>query len=432
MKDMRVNQLTEILQEPARESVKASAKEDLLLLVHRIPFPPNKGDKIRSYHLLKHLVQKYTVHLATFVDDQNDLQYIDTVKQWCGESYFEQLNPTKAKLGSATALCMNRPLSLDYYRSTAMQAWVDQTIKQKSITKIVVFSSVMAQFVEAKPETRRVVDFVDIDSDKWLQYACKKVWPMSWLYQREGRTLLAYERKIARICDASLFVSQAESDLFKTLAPESADKIGFFNNGVDTDYFSPDITHDNPYSPDDKVIVFTGAMDYWPNIDAVQWFAEEVFPEVRKINPNAQFYIVGTRPSEQVMQLGNLPGIKVTGSVPDVRPYLAHADVAVAPLRIARGIQNKVLEAMAMAKAVVVSPQALEGIDAKNGAELFLAEDSKAYLSILSTLLNTKNVDVGIAARKKVEARYNWDSNLQSVDALLDSLLYNCEKFNKT
>lgn len=410
-----MNQLTETLQKPAIESI----KEDLLLLVHRIPFPPNKGDKIRSYHLLKHLARKYTVHLATFIDDQNDLKYVDTVKQWCGESYFEQLNPRKAKLGSATALFMNRPLSLDYYRSTKMQAWVDRMIKQQSIKKIVVFSSVMAQFVEATQDSRRLVDFVDIDSDKWLQYASKKVWPMNWLYQREGRTLLTYERKIAGICDASLFVSQAESDLFKKLAPESADKINFFNNGVDTDYFSPDISHENPYSTEDKIIVFTGAMDYWPNIDAVQWFAEEVFPEVRKIHSNALFYIVGTRPSEQVVQLGKLPGIKVTGSVPDVRPYLAHANVAVAPLRIARGIQNKVLEAMAMAKTVVVSPQALEGIDAHSGKELILAENATQLVTVLSALLEQKNIGIGVAARKKVLTRYNWESNLKQIDALL-------------
>lgn len=410
---------------PQAENIDAQFKEDLLFLVHRIPFPPNKGDKIRSYHLLKHLAQKYTVHLGTFIDDQNDLQYVETVKQWCGESHFERLNPTRAKLGSVTALLRNRPLSLDYYRSAEMQTWVDRTIKKQAITKIVVFSSPMAQFVESQSETRRVIDFVDIDSDKWQQYASKKTWPMSWLYQREGRALLAYERKIARTCDASLFVSQAESDLFKKLAPESAGKIGFFNNGVDTDYFSPHIHHDNPYSPNDKIIVFTGAMDYWPNIDAVQWFAEEIFPEVRKIHQNVLFYIVGAKPSEQVIQLSNLPGVKVTGSVPDVRPYLAHADVAVAPLRIARGIQNKVLEAMAVAKTVVVSPQALEGIDAKTGAELLLARDGKQCITILSNLLGQKNQSIGIAARKKVEARYNWEKNLRSVDALLDPLLFN-------
>lgn len=410
-----MNQATEILQ----ASAKVQAKEDLLLLVHRIPFPPNKGDKIRSYHLLKHLVKKYTVHLACFVDDQNDLQYLDTVKQWCGESYFEELNPTKAKLGSTTALLMNRPLSLDYYRSTSMQAWVDRTIKNLSITKIVVFSSVMAQFVETKRESRRVVDFVDIDSDKWLQYASKKVWPMSWLYQREGRTLLAYERKIASICDASLFVSETEADLFKKLAPESVAKIGYFNNGVDTDYFSPHIQHNNPYFASDKVIVFTGAMDYWPNIDAVQWFIDEVFSKLRERHPDVFFYIVGSKPTEQVMQLGNIPGVRVTGFVADVRPYLAYASVAVAPLRIARGIQNKVLEAMAMAKTVVVSPQALEGIDAIIGQELLLAENAMAFTSILENILSENNSQIGNAAREKVNSRYNWESNLKSVDRLL-------------
>lgn len=397
------------------------AKEDLLLLVHRIPFPPNKGDKIRSYHLLKHLAKTYTVHLGTFVDDPDDLQHIETVKQWCGESYFALLNPTLAKLGSVTALLANRPLSLDFYRCAALQTWVDQIIGKYSIKKTVIFSSAMAQFVEAYPDMRRVIDFVDVDSDKWVQYSAKKIWPMNWLYRREGRTLLAYERKLANSYDASLFVSEAEADLFKQLAPESVNKIGFFKNGVDTDYFSPEFVHDNPYSSDSKVLVFTGAMDYWPNIDAVQWFADMVFPAVLQRHPDALFYIVGARPTDQVRQLASRPGVRVTGSVPDVRPYLAHAQVAVAPLRIARGIQNKVLEAMAMAKTVVVSPQALEGIDAIPGQELVLADGFDQYVSVLSDLLGKRSKDTGIAARQKVQSRYNWESNLQKVIALVES-----------
>ena len=403
----------------------ARPKENLMLLVHRIPFPPNKGDKIRSYHLLKYLTQHYTVHLGTFVDDENDLQYIETVKQLCGESCFLYLNPMLAKLKSITALLANRPLSLDYYRSAAMRSWVRSVVKEKAIKKIVVFSSAMAQFVEAFPETRRVIDFVDVDSDKWLQYASKKVWPMSWLYRREAQTLLAYEKNLANGCDAALFVSQAEADLFKQLAPESTDKIGFFNNGVDADYFSPEISSLTPYSPKDRVIVFTGAMDYWPNIDAVHWFSEQVFPAVRKQYQDALFYIVGTRPSEKVLQLANLPGVRVTGSVPDVRPYLAHADIVVAPLRIARGIQNKVLEAMAMAKTVVVSPQALEGIDALPGQELLVADNAIHFSTILLDLLMRKNESIGIAARKKVETRYNWNDNLKNVDASLRSFMSN-------
>jgi sugar transferase (PEP-CTERM/EpsH1 system associated) len=394
-------------------------KEHLLLLVHRIPYPPNKGDKIRSYHLFRHLGKQYTVHLATFIDDQNDLQYVDTVQQWCHSSYFERLNPLVATLGSVTALLKNRPMSLDYYRSAAMQKWVDDTIRQHAIDKIVVFSSAMAQFVETYSQTRRIIDFVDIDSDKWQQYASKKIWPMSWLYQREARTLLAYERKIAATCDAALFVSEPEAALFRQLAPESAGKIGFFNNGVDTDYFSPAAEYANPYFSGARVIVFTGAMDYWPNVDAVQWFADEIFSVVHKIQPDTQFFIVGSRPSEQVMQLGKLPGITVTGLVPDVRPFLAHAHVAVAPLRIARGIQNKVLEAMAMAKTVVVSPQALEGIEAEHGTELLLAQDGAEFAQIIFTVLSQKDERIGIAARKKVQSRYNWDSNLQSVNTLL-------------
>lgn len=397
------------------------AKENLLLLVHRIPFPPNKGDKIRSYHLLRHLAKTYTVHLGTFVDDPEDLQHIETVKQWCGDSHFAVLNPALAKLGSVTALLTNRPLSLDFYRCAALQAWVHQIIAKHNIKKTVIFSSAMAQFVEAYPDMRRVIDFVDVDSDKWMQYAAKKIWPMNWLYRREGQTLLAYERKLANSCAASLFVSEAEAALFKQLAPESANKIGFFNNGVDTDYFSPELVHENPYLAEEKVIVFTGAMDYWPNIDAVQWFAEMVFPAVRQQHPDALFYIVGARPTDQIRQLASLPGVRVTGSVPDVRPYLAHAMVAVAPLRIARGIQNKVLEAMAMAKTVLVSPQALEGIDAAPGLELVLVDDKDQYVSALTDRLGNRSADTGVAARRKVQCRYNWEYNLQKVTALVES-----------
>ncbi|MFZ6814878.1 TIGR03087 family PEP-CTERM/XrtA system glycosyltransferase [Undibacterium sp. Rencai35W] len=397
-------------------------KQALLLLVHRIPFPPNKGDKIRSYHLLKHLAKKYQIHLACFVDDANDIQHIETVRQWCDDTHFERLNPATAKIASLTALLSDRPLSLDYYRSKAMQDWVNTTVSKHQIDKLVVFSSVMAQFVEQMSTLTRVIDFVDIDSDKWRQYAEKKSFPMNWLYRREGRCLLHYERRIARECDASLFVSEAEADLFRQLAPESTDKIGFFNNGVDTEYFSPEHALDNPYHAQDLVIVFTGAMDYWPNIDAVTWFTQAIFPLIRHKHPDALFYIVGTRPAEQVKALAQLPGVRVTGSVPDVRPYLAHAKVAVAPLRIARGIQNKVLEAMAMAKAVIVSPQALEGIDAAIGEELILAEDENSFAHAVSVALEKTDTALEKAARLRVIARYNWDANLQKVDAALESI----------
>jgi sugar transferase (PEP-CTERM/EpsH1 system associated) len=394
--------------------------EHLLFLVHRIPYPPNKGDKIRSFHLLKHLAERYHVHLGTFVDDPDDWQHVERVKEYCGETHFAGLNPHTAKLRSLGALAGNRALSIDYYRDTTMQAWVDQVTCKHDIRRVLVFSSAMAQYAMHLRGTRRVIDFVDIDSDKWRQYADNKRWPMSWLYGREARQLLHYEQHVAQDFDASLFVSKPEADLFKRLAPAVTEKVGFFSNGVDTDYFAPDHQFDNPYAPDFDVMTFTGAMDYWPNIDAVQWFANEIFPSIRQAHPAAHFYIVGARPTSAVTALAEMPGVHVTGTVPDVRPYLAHAKVTVAPLRIARGIQNKVLEAMAMAKPVVVSAQALEGIDALPGRELLLAEDAQAFAEKTITQMKSPDRSIGFRAREKVVAVYGWTSNLSRVDALLD------------
>jgi len=397
--------------------------EHLLYLVHRIPYPPNKGDKIRSYHLLRYLADRYHVHLGTFVDDANDWQYVDTVKQMCASTHFAALDPFKSRVRSLGALATNGVLSVDYYRNAGLQEWVSRTMREQGIGRVLVFSSPMAQYVMDYPQARRVIDFVDIDSDKWRQYAEKKRWPMSWLYGHEARQLLAYERHVAQHFDASLFVSEPEADMFKGLAPESRARIGFFSNGVDTDYFAPSGGLVNPYTDGKPAIVFTGAMDYWPNVDAVQWFADEIFPTVLRARADAQFYIVGARPSAQVQALASRPGVHVTGTVPDVRPYIAHASVAVAPLRIARGIQNKVLEAMAMARPVVVSPQALEGIAAEPGRDIVLASEPIQFADAVVTLLQQPGNEIGVRAREKVIAQYGWTSNLSCIDALLDPVL---------
>jgi sugar transferase (PEP-CTERM/EpsH1 system associated) len=394
--------------------------EHLLYLVHRIPYPPNKGDKIRSYHLLRHLAERYRVHLGTFIDDASDWQYVDTVKQLCTSTHFAALDPRMARVRSLGALLGKHALSVDYYRNAGLQDWVNRVVREHGIERVLVFSSPMAQYAMSMPHARRVIDFVDIDSDKWRQYAEKKRWPMSWLYGHEARQLLDFERHVAQHFDASLFVSQPEADLFKKLAPAVSEKVGFFSNGVDTDYFAPSGALKNPYSSDAAAIVFTGAMDYWPNVDAVQWFADEIFPSIRQIHANAQFYIVGSRPSSQVQALAARPGVRVTGTVPDVRPYIAYARVAVAPLRIARGIQNKVLEAMAMARPVVVSPQALEGIAAEPGRDIVLAADAPQFATAVTALLTSSDQALGLRAREKVVDLYGWASNLARVDALLE------------
>lgn len=395
--------------------------DNLLLLVHRIPYPPNKGDKIRSYHLFKHLAQHYRVHLGTFVDEADDWQHVPRLEAMAASCHFAPLNPKLARLRSLRALLGQRSLSLDYYRDAGLRRWVDATVRREGISRIVVFCSAMAQYAEPYPNATRVVDFVDVDSDKWRQYAEKKAWPASALYAHEARQLLAYERHVASKCDAALFVSAPEAQLFRTLAPESAARIGHFSNGVDTVYFSPDGAYPNPYAAGVQALVFTGAMDYWPNVDAVTWFAQQVLPAVRARHPQAVFYIVGARPAPEVLALAALPGVVVTGTVPDVRPYVAHAALCVAPLRIARGIQNKVLEAMAMGRTVLVSPQALEGIDAEPGRALLLASDAPAWAATLEHALAQPDPAMGLAARATVESQYGWSSHLAPVCSMLEA-----------
>ena len=394
--------------------------EELLFLAHRIPYPPNKGDKIRSYHLLKHLTQRYRVHLGCFVDDIDDWQHADRLRALCGETYFAPLHPRRAKLKSLTALLHGAPLSLPYYAHGGMQRWVRQTLASRRVSKVLVFSAAMGQFVPVATGLHSVVDFVDVDSDKWTQYAQSKPWPLSWLYRREGRTLLAWERKLAARSDAALFVSEAEARHFAHLASESAARVSWFNNGVDFDYFSPARDYPNPYPAVSLPLVFTGAMDYWPNVDAVVWFAQTILPVLRLRYANAEFVIVGGRPAQAVRDLARLPGVTVTGRVDDVRPWLRHARVAVAPLRIARGVQNKVLEAMAMALPVVASPQALEGIQAHPGQDILMADGAQNFIAAIGAVLDGHHAGIGAAARSAMLGHYAWDDNLRRVDALLD------------
>jgi sugar transferase (PEP-CTERM/EpsH1 system associated) len=392
---------------------------DLLFLVHRIPYPPNKGDKIRAWHLLAHLARDHRVHLGAFVDDADDWRHADTLRELCASVHLAGIDPRLGKLRALTGLLTGEPLTLPFYRDAGMRRWVDARYAD-GLDGVLVYSSAMARFVMEHRGTRRIMDFVDIDSDKWRQYAPTKSWPLSWLYRREARELLAWERRVAAEFDAGLFVSAAEAADFRVLAPESASKIDYFHNGVDAGFFSPDHDFANPFAPGKRAIVFTGAMDYWPNVDAVTWFAREVMPELRATRmagaPDWLFAIVGGKPTPEVQALA-AADILVTGRVDDVRPYLTHATVVVAPLRIARGIQNKVLEGMAMARPVVTTPQALEGIRALPGREVLVADDAGTMRQAIEAAAG--RADLGPAARARVLADFDWTRNLGRVDALL-------------
>jgi len=393
---------------------------NILYLVHRLPYPPNKGDKVRSYNLLKHLLKQHRVFLGTFIDDPEDEPYIATLRSMCADLHVAKLHPRMAKIRSLNGLLAGEPLTLRYYRDAALQNWVDTTCRLNKIDATVVFSSAMAQYIEDKRRMPVLIDFVDVDSAKWAQYAPKHRWPMSWLYRREGQQLLAYERLIAAQAVRSFFVTDAEVTLFNRLAPECSVRTETMCNGVDADYFAPSPERPSPYSTEEIPIVFTGAMDYWPNVDAVSWFANEVFPALHQRRPNVRFYIVGRSPTPEVQALDG-EHIVVTGTVPDVRPYLQHAGIVVAPLRIARGIQNKILEAMAMARPVVATTDCAAAVDAVKGTELLVASNAIEFIDTIDSQLASPMAGnaIGEAARARVVAHCSWDAHMNRIDPYL-------------
>jgi len=392
----------------------------LLYLVHRIPFPPNKGDKISSNNMLNYFSARWRVHLGTFIDDPDDWQYVDRVREKCEDCCFVNLSKIKRWFGSFYGLVTGQALSLSYYGSAELQQWVRLTIERECPDAVLVFSGVMGRFVRGllPAHVPVVFDAEDVDSEKWRSYAQSKRWPMRLLYAREADKLLAYERQMAASTHVSVFVSAEEAALFKRLAPESADKVHYRTQGVDSVYFDPRITFENPYQPGQKVLVFTGAMDYWPNVEAVRWFCEHVLNSVREREPNFLFCIVGMKPTDEVRKLGTLPGVRVTGGVPDVRPYLSHALAACLPLQLARGIQNKALEAMSMTLPVLATHDALQGIVDYPGVLAIVADDVQSMIARALDLLAQPR-QTNSAGRECVLQHYNWDTNLKRMEEFL-------------
>jgi sugar transferase (PEP-CTERM/EpsH1 system associated) len=394
--------------------------DDLIFLAHRLPYPPDKGDKIRSWRMLSHLAERFRVHLGAFIDDKRDAAYLDELRGICASLYCPVIEPIRARLKSAAALATGQSLTERYYQDRRMTRWVAETMARYRPEHSFVFCSAMAPYLMPYRFARSVIDMVDADSEKWTQYAAASRFPANLLYRREGKAVLQLERRASGRFGRTLFISPAEAALFLRRAPEAKSRVMAVGNGVDLDHFNPARQFASPYAQGSRSLVFTGAMDYRPNIGAVLWFANEVMPLLRGAVPGLEFWIVGSNPGNRVRRLERDRDIRVTGRVADIRPYLAHADAAVAPLRIARGVQNKVLEAMSMARPVVVSPQALEGISLKSGEEALMASNAKDFAACLLRILRGEAPGLGARARFRVEADYRWESKLAPLDALYD------------
>lgn len=389
---------------------------DLLFLAHRIPFPPDKGDKIRAWNVFRHLARTHRIHLGCFIDDAADRQHLATLQTHCADLVCLPLDPRMQRLKALSRLRPGQPLSTAYFQDRRLQRWVDAKLAS-GIDSVYVFSSAMAGYV-MHAKARRILDMVDVDSEKWRAYAESARFPARMIWAREGRTLLALERHAAMHFDHSLFVSEQEWQRFVTLAPETVQRTGWVANGVDLEYFSPVHQFAPAFAGEGADLVFTGRMDYRPNIAAVQWFAGDVMPKLRQLVPNARFWIVGAAPTAEVRALADLSGVQVTGRVADTRPYLAAADAVVAPLRIARGIQNKLLEAMAMARPVVATPEAFQGVRAVPGRDILLATGVDETVQRIADVLDGRHAMMGAAARRAVEASHQWSVTLRPLDRL--------------
>ncbi|MEW6326652.1 MAG: glycosyltransferase [Thermodesulfobacteriota bacterium] len=427
---------------------------NILYLAHRIPYPPNKGDKIRSFHEIKYLSTHHDIYLACLADDPADLSYARELERFCKTVDVVLIDPPKAKLKSLFCLPVSKPLSVAYFYSKKLQQIIDHRLSTMSYDAIICFSSSMAEYVfKTKHPSiipphpslltpQLIMDFVDVDSDKWQQYSRHARWPFSWIYKLESRRLAAYEKKVAELFHHSIFVSKKETELFRSQNP-GVMGVSAVPNGVDFTYFSPGSSNvsntsnasndsnvsnnsntfsDSNISDDSNkpILLFTGAMDYYANIDGVVWFSKEVLPHLTERFPSLMFHIVGRNPAPEVRALEN-DHIKVTGYVEDIRPFYERATVYVAPLRIARGIQNKVLEAMSMARPVIATSRAFEGIEAVPGRDLLIADSRTEFIEKISLLLEDEQgrQSVATSARRTVEKNYSWERSVEMLERLI-------------
>ncbi|MEZ5659064.1 MAG: TIGR03087 family PEP-CTERM/XrtA system glycosyltransferase [Burkholderiaceae bacterium] len=400
----------------------------ILLLTHRLPLPPNRGDKIRSYHLLRHLVARHEVTVACPIDDPRDLEHLPALRELCAETLTERIDGRWAKLRWPLALLRGDAISTVHFHHPTLQARLDALLDRQRFDAVICYSAPMAAYVFRSrhraalldgPVT--IMDLIDVDSLKWADYAAAAPPWTAWVYRRESAKLASLEAQIVEHFDSVALTTADEVALLRSRLP-GARSIEVLANGVDLAFYDRALAPPRPDGrPDGPAIVFTGVMDYAPNVDAVTWFADEVLPKVRAHVTDAQFVIVGSRPTPAVLALAERDAITVTGFVDDVRADLGAAAVCVAPLRIARGVQNKVLEAMAMGRPVVCTSAAATGIEARAGQELLVADEAAEFAAQVCWLLADQAAAdrLGRAGREFVERHHRWADNLARLDRML-------------
>jgi len=392
---------------------------NILYLCHRIPYPPDKGDKIRAFHQIRALARHHRVHLLTLADGA--VPALAPLEELCERVEVFPVYRPAAYLRAARGVLRPQPLTLSFFSSAALRQRVEELASLRGPDAIVAYSSSMAPYVEPFTNTPAILDMVDVDSAKWEQYARFARLALRPVYALEAKRLRAYEASLARRFAKIVLATDRERSLYESFAPDA--RAVAIPNGVDFDHFHP---LDLPKA-DHPLLVFTGQMDYFANVDGVVFFAREILPLLRRRHPDLEIMIVGRAPTPAVRALGELPGVSVTGAVGDVRPFLARAWVFVAPLRIAQGVQNKVLEAMAMDLPVVCSDRVLAGLadgGFQHGRDLLaapLSEGAESFADCVTSLLDDAEARARLAecARQRLAVSYRWSTNLDRFEQIL-------------
>ncbi len=379
----------------------------LLFIAHRVPFPPNKGDRIRNFHVIRALSRHFKVHVVAFAEPDEPQWAPDGLLAVCESVDIVPL-PSGRTRSLLKALLSGHSVSEAHYSRWPMACRIIELVSRHKIDLFWAGSSALAPYL-LKLSGRRYIDFMDVDSDKWRQYAERSTNPLArWIYSRESRQVAALEDRAVRGTDATFVVAEGERTLLQERLGRDAPVITAGNGVVPANDFGP------PMADRPEQVVFTGAMDYWPNEDAVVWFADRVWPTVLASRPGARFVIVGANPTKGVAALAGRQGIEVTGTVPEVAPYLAAARLMVAPLRMARGIQNKVLEGMAAGLPVVTTPEGADGIHAMDGEHFVVRSDpSRTAEEVIRLLADPQaGIELGARARDLIHTVYTWESQL--------------------
>jgi sugar transferase (PEP-CTERM/EpsH1 system associated) len=391
---------------------------NVLFLSPRPPDPPNKGDKIRSHHFARRLAARHRVHLGFLADGPEEEAGARAAASWAASARWHSRPRVARAVASAASALRGRPMSTGYFHSPELARDVSEIGRRESIDVSVAYCSSMAPYLE-HVEGAKVLDLVDIDSEKWRQYASRSTFPRSTVYSCEHRLLRRYESEIVREFDRVVVISSAERDELARFAP--VDNVDVVPNGVDAEAWK---RSGEPATGED--LVFVGALDYFANVDAIEWFATHVFPRVRARRPLSRLRIVGRRPAPQVVALGRIDGVEVVGEVVDARPFVWKAAVAVAPLRIAQGLQNKVLEAMAAGTSVVATPAAVRGIEEAGEEQVLVGRNEEELADRCVRLLESPDARGRLAARARsfVESRYSWDAAAQTLERILEQAVH--------